>query len=105
MIAPNTMIRPCMVVSWLKNSGRTICRPGSNSSARIISAITPPDEEHGEREHQVQRADILVVGGVQPATPAMRRAVGMVAVNVLVARDYIVSNARHDNLLKRILRC
>ncbi len=43
MIAPNTMIRPCMVVSWLKNSGRTICRPGSNSSARMPSAITPPD--------------------------------------------------------------
>jgi hypothetical protein len=29
----------------------------------------------------------------------------MVAVHVLVARDYIVSDARHDNLLKRILRC
>jgi hypothetical protein len=43
MIAPNTMMRPCMVVSWLKNSGRMICRPGSNSSARIASAITPPD--------------------------------------------------------------
>src|ERR1700744_874075 len=43
MIAPNTMINPCMVVSWLKNSGRMICRPGSNNSARIISAITPPD--------------------------------------------------------------
>ena len=42
MIAPNTMIRPCMVVIWLKNSGFTICSPGSNSSARITSAITPP---------------------------------------------------------------
>jgi len=28
MIAPNTMIRPCMVVSWLKSSGLTNCRPG-----------------------------------------------------------------------------
>ena len=42
MIAPNTMISPCMVVSWLKNSGFTICRPGSNSSLRISSAIVPP---------------------------------------------------------------
>jgi len=43
MIAPNTMIRPCIVVSSLKNSGRMICRPGSNSSARMPRAITPPD--------------------------------------------------------------
>ncbi len=42
MIAPNTMIRPCMVVIWLKKSGLTICSPGENSSARMTSAITPP---------------------------------------------------------------
>ena len=40
--APNTMIRPCMVVIWLKNSGSTICRPGWNSSARITIAMLPP---------------------------------------------------------------
>jgi hypothetical protein len=28
MIAPNTMMTPCMVVSWLKNSGFHTCRPG-----------------------------------------------------------------------------
>ncbi|KAF1061083.1 MAG: hypothetical protein GAK39_05929 [Variovorax sp.] len=42
MIAPNTMIRPCMVVNWLNSSGFTSCRPGWNSSARISSASTPP---------------------------------------------------------------
>ncbi len=42
MIAPNTMIRPCMVVSWLNSCGLTNCRPGWNSSARIISASMPP---------------------------------------------------------------
>jgi len=42
MIAPNTMIRPCIVVSWLNSSGLTNCRPGWNSSARISSASTPP---------------------------------------------------------------
>ncbi len=42
MMAPNTMIRPCMVVSWLNSSGLTICSPGWNSSARISSASTPP---------------------------------------------------------------
>ena len=28
MIAPNTMINPCMVVSWLNSSGFTNCKPG-----------------------------------------------------------------------------
>ena len=42
MIAPNTMISPCMVVSWLNSSGLTSCRPGLNSSARMPSASTPP---------------------------------------------------------------
>ena len=28
MIAPNTMMMPCMVVNWLNNSGLTICKPG-----------------------------------------------------------------------------
>jgi hypothetical protein len=72
MMAPNTMIRPCMVVSWLNSSGLKNCRPGWNSSARISSASTPPDHQHGEREQQVQRADVLVVGGEQPAAPAVR---------------------------------
>ena len=28
LIAPNTIIKPCMVVNWLKNSGWNNCRPG-----------------------------------------------------------------------------
>jgi len=31
MIAPNTMIRPCMVVNWLNSSGLMICRPGTTA--------------------------------------------------------------------------
>ena len=42
MMAPNTMIRPCMVVNWLNSSGLTSCKPGWNSSARISRASTPP---------------------------------------------------------------
>jgi hypothetical protein len=42
MNAPNSMIKPCIVVSSLKSSGRTICSPGWNSSARMIRAMTPP---------------------------------------------------------------
>ena len=43
MIAPNTMIRPCMVVSWLKKSGSMNCSPGENSSRRITTAISAAD--------------------------------------------------------------
>ena len=42
MMAPKTMIRPCIVVSWLKSSGFTYCRPGWNSSARMPRASVPP---------------------------------------------------------------
>ena len=39
----SSMIVPCMVNSWLYWSRlSTTCRPGSVSSARMISAITPP---------------------------------------------------------------
>ena len=52
MIAPNTMMSPCIVVIWLKNSGLTICRPGLNSSARITSAITPPTMNMAKLNHR-----------------------------------------------------
>ncbi|MNR37903.1 hypothetical protein D3C85_1559640 [compost metagenome] len=42
MMAPNTMMRPCMVVNWLKSSGRKNCRPGSKSSVRSSRASVPP---------------------------------------------------------------
>ena len=42
MIAPNTMMRPWLVVIWLKNAGSTNCSPGWNSSARMTIAIEPP---------------------------------------------------------------
>ena len=39
----SSMIVPCIVNSWLYCSlVGMICMPGSNSSARMISAITPP---------------------------------------------------------------
>ena len=43
----SSMIRPCMVNSWLYCSwSRTICRPGSNSSARITIAIRPASRKN-----------------------------------------------------------
>ena len=52
MIAPNTMMRPCMVVSWLKTSGWNSCSPGWNSSARMDSASTPPDSSMMKANHR-----------------------------------------------------
>ncbi len=42
MMAPNTMIRPCMVVNWLKRSGLKNWMPGWKSSRRIAIAMVPP---------------------------------------------------------------
>ena len=52
MIAPNTMIRPCMVVSWLKSSGLTNCRPGLEQLGADQQRQHAADHEHGEREHR-----------------------------------------------------
>ncbi|MDF2492688.1 MAG: hypothetical protein K0Q58_1266 [Microbacterium sp.] len=43
----SSMIVPCIVNSWLYCSFvGTICIPGSNSSARMMSAITPPSRKN-----------------------------------------------------------
>ena len=42
MITRNTMIKPCMVVIWLKKAGCKNCRPGWNNSRRINIAMPPP---------------------------------------------------------------
>ena len=52
MIAPNTMMRPCMVVIWLKKSGLTHCSPGENSSRRMTIAIAPPTRNMMKLNHR-----------------------------------------------------
>ena len=47
------------------------------------------DHEHGEREQQVHRADVLVVRGEHPAPPALQGAV-VVIVGVIVTRKILV---------------
>ena len=39
---PKIITSACMVVIWLKKCGSTSCRPGWNSSVRMISAMVPP---------------------------------------------------------------
>ena len=83
MTAPKIMTSACIVVISLKNSGCTNCRPGLNSSARITIAIAAADEEHRQREDEVQRADVLVVGREQPAMEEAVRLVIVVVVRVM----------------------
>ena len=47
-------------------------------------SVTPAHEEHREREPQVHRADVLVVGRVQPPPPAM----GVVMCVIIVVIEY-----------------
>jgi hypothetical protein len=63
------MIRPCIVVNWLNSSGFT---KGQHAA----------DHQHREAEQQVHRADVLVVGGEQPAPPAGGGVVVVVVVGV-----------------------
>ena len=41
-----------VVVMELKNSGSTICRPGLNSSARMVSAMIPPTMNITNENHR-----------------------------------------------------
>ena len=76
MIMKNTMIRPWPVTNTLKVCGSLkICRPGYISSARIIIDRKPPMQARDDREDQIHRADIFVVGRIDVAPPA-RRMVG-----------------------------
>jgi hypothetical protein len=68
-----------MVVSWLKSSGF------DELQARLeqLGADAPAPARRrcsniAKREQQVHRADVLVVGGEQPAAPAVRMVVRVV---------------------------
>ena len=51
MIAPKIITMPCKVVSWLKRSGSKICKPGWNNSARMSSAMMPPEINIAKLNH------------------------------------------------------
>ncbi|KAI1690509.1 hypothetical protein Ddc_24891 [Ditylenchus destructor] len=60
----------------------------------------PALEQHDEREDEIHRPDVFVVGGEKPAAPAGRHGVVVVIVTVAVARRHVVySDAAHDGLL------
>ncbi len=70
MTAPKTMIRPWVVVIWLKNSGCTSCRPGWNSSARMTMAIEPPSRNMAKLNHRyIEPMSLWLVVSTQRIRP------------------------------------
>lgn len=71
MMAPNTMITPCSVVSWLKNSGCQNCMPGLNNSARMPSAKVPPSKNMLNANHRyIVPISLWLVAYTQRRQPA-----------------------------------
>jgi len=60
------------------------------------------DHQHGEREQQVHRADVLVVRGEHPAAPAVQRAVVVVVVVTVVVRPVLGEDGAHGRCLSAI---
>ena len=78
MTAPKIMMRACMVVRELKSCGSKNCSPGLEQLEPYQHRHEAADEEHDAREDQVHRADVLVIGRVHPAPPAVRLVVVIV---------------------------
>ena len=73
MIVKNIMMRPWALTNMLKTSGSPkICMPGYMSSARIPIESTPADHSAYNGEDEVHRADVFVIGRIDPSPPAMR---------------------------------
>ena len=94
-MAPNTMIRPCIVVNWLKNSGLDNLQARLEQLGADGQRHHAPCQEHDEAEPQIHGADIFVVGGHQPA----HHAAGMMVVRVC---DVVIVYCCHGFLLDAI---
>src|SRR6187401_2216087 len=82
MTTKNTMIRPCAVTTvfhrWplgVPSAALKYCTPVCSSSRRITT-----DQGRDDGEHQVHRADVLVIRAVDVAPPAGRRVVVVVVI-------------------------
>ena len=76
MTMKKIMIRPWAVVKTLKSSGSPkICMPGCLQLHAHGDRERAADDAGDDREDQVHRADVLVVGRIEPAAPAGRMTV------------------------------
>ncbi len=80
MIAPKIMTSACMVVMVLNSAGSRNCSAGLEQLGADQHREGAADEEHDAAEHQVQRADVLVIGGRHPALPEAVRLVVVIVV-------------------------
>ena len=81
MMAPNTMIRPCMVVNWLNSSGLKNCKTRLEQLGTDAQGPAAADHQHREREQQVKACRCRRGSSREhPAPPAMRMAVVIVVV-------------------------
>src|SRR5690625_775292 len=70
MMAPNIIMRPCMVVNWLNSSGRKNCKPGENSSVRTSKASTPPSRSiQNENNKYIVPMSLWFVANTQRRQP------------------------------------
>ena len=94
MTMKKIMIRPCAVVNTLNwCASWKICMPGLCSSMRIAIDMNAADHAGDDREHQVHRADVLVVGRIDEAAPP-----GRGVVRVIVAHGRRVRRVRREPL-------
>ena len=69
--------------------------PGSASSMRMMPEIAPPIDAREDREDQVERADVLVVGRHEPAGEEARLVVGIVMRVIVVVGVEAFSGGGH----------
>ena len=72
MTAPKIMISACIVVMVVEESRIDDLQAWLEELGADHHRHRAADKEHHAREHQVQRADVLVIGSKQPALDAGR---------------------------------
>ena len=90
MTAPKIMTSACMVVIGVEELRLDELQAGLEQLGADDHRHEAADEEHDAGEHQVHRADVLVVGRVDPAAPAVCRAVVVVIVVGVVVSGVFV---------------
>ncbi len=73
MTMKNTMIRPCAVTKTLKTSGLPkICMPRFHQFGAHGHREQAANDTTYQGEDEIHRADVFVVGGIEPAPPSVR---------------------------------
>ena len=102
MTMKKIMIRPCAVTNTSYSCGLgKIWMPGFCNSMRMAIDMHAADHAGHDREHQVHRADVLVVRGVDETPPA-GRVVGVVVMCAVGSR--VVSHRCRPSIFVLVAR-